>query len=109
MKYSDIGHSDPGSAMVWIFNGNKRHGGLEWHRATKGTHEILFGPTYVKHWRGRMDLPTRVCSVKAPEGSKEVLCPDWLLKVLTEEFADDTRAVKVVNFGLGEWEVEAPA
>lgn len=106
MKYSDIGHDKPDAAMVWIYNGKGRRGGIEHHRGNRGTHESYYGPTYVKHWRGRIDLETRICSVKAPEGSKDILCPDWLEKALKEAFGDE---MKVVNFGLGDWEVEAPA
>lgn len=103
MNYSDIGHGSDGSAMVWIFNGKGRRGGIEYHRSTNGTHEMMYGATYVDHWRGRIDLPTRVSSVKAPAGSKEVLCPDWLLKSLKETFGENTT---VVNFGLGEWSLQ---
>jgi hypothetical protein len=106
MKYSDIGHNDLGSAMVWLYTGRARKGGLEWSRATKGTHETIFGPTYVKHWRGRIDLQTRVCSVKAPEGEKDVLCPEWLRKTLVDNFGGADQEVKIVNFGHGEWSVE---
>lgn len=107
MKYSDIGHDKLDSAMVWLFSGKARRGGLEYHRGNRGTHESHFGPTYVNHWRGRIDLMTRVCSVKAPDGSKELTCPDWLRKVLLENFGDDT---KIVNFGTGDYSIdEAPA
>jgi hypothetical protein len=106
MKYSDIGHDKLDAAMVWIFNGNKRHSGLEWHRANKGTHETLYGPSYVNHWRGRIDLPTRVCSVKAPANSKEAACPEWLLKLLRDEFGNETN---IVNFGVGEWCIDKEA
>lgn len=88
--------------MVWIF----REGDLDWHRGTHGTHEIMYGPTYVDHWRGRIDLPTRVCSVKAPNGSKELTCPDWLQKALVASFGEKT---KIVNFGTGDWSIDKEA
>ena len=108
MKYSDIGHAKPDEAMVWIYNGQARRGGLDWHRGNRGTHESMYGPTYVKHWRGRMDLATRVVSVKAPDGEKDPFCPEWLRKALNDEFKTDDRELTIHNFGLGDWCIDPP-
>lgn len=94
MNYYEIGH-ERGSAMVWIFKKD-----LDWRRNTQGTHETLYGEDHVNHWRGRLELKSKRCSIRAPKGSQVTKAPDWLLAALKANFGDD---LKIVNFGLSEW------